>query len=329
VDSNINSENHVLIVDPRLGNRIKKEDTKWLPVPLIMALTRSTGNAIDMQVPIRGSLSDPKFKFWPIVEEVIRNIFIKPPSAGYLLHVKNVEREVEKSLSLTWPMRQTALDRKQERFIGRIADFLHDNPEASISVTPINYTEKEKEHLLLFEARKKYWMTLVNKKKEDFTEEDSLYVDKMSVKDSAFVRFLSQKIGDSMIYTVQEKCIDWVGNQAVNTAYARLLKAREQTFRSYFDEGAKITFRPGENIVPFNGFSYYKIDYPGEIPEALRKAYEELLELNEEKPREKYRDKRKARVQMLREERARSKEEKARLKAQEQKSENERKKGKD
>ena len=40
--------------------------------------------------------------------------------------------------------------------------------------------------------------------------------------------------------------------------------------------------------LPFNGFSYYKIDYKGDIPKSLEKAYERINELNNEPPRKKF-----------------------------------------
>lgn len=39
-NGNISSFNHLVILDPRVGKRIRKKDTKWIPVPLIMAFVR-------------------------------------------------------------------------------------------------------------------------------------------------------------------------------------------------------------------------------------------------------------------------------------------------
>jgi hypothetical protein len=51
-DSIIKSDNHLLIIDPHVTFRVKKKDAKWIPVPLIMSVIRSTGNAIDFEIPI-------------------------------------------------------------------------------------------------------------------------------------------------------------------------------------------------------------------------------------------------------------------------------------
>src|ERR1043165_2294739 len=295
-DSQIVSENHLVIVDPRPAKRVKKKDTNWLPVPLIMSLVRGKGNAIDFELPIRGSLSDPKFKLWPAVMQVVKNIFVKPPSSAYLFHVKQVETEVEKSLTLKWQYRQTELRRREEKFVNKIVGFLKDNNNATISVTPMIYNDKEKEHILLFEAKKKFFLASRNMKAGDLSPEDSIVIDKMSVKDSLFMHYLNKQVGDTMIYTVQEKCAYTVTADQVNARYNRMLSDRERIFRNYFvGIGSQVVFKPAQATIPFNGFSYYKIDYKGELPKKLIEAYEELQELNEEPPREQYKAERGAR----------------------------------
>ncbi len=294
VDSIIESENHLVIVDPRVAKRVKKKDTKWIPVPFIMSLVRNAGNAIDFNLPIRGDLSNPKFKIWGAIGEVVKNIFVKPPSSAYLFNVKEVEQEVEKSLSLQWQMRQTELRTAQEKFVSRMADFLKTNATATIAVTPFDYTEKEKEHILLFEAKKKYFLHAHHLSSKDLSEGDSILIDKMSVKDSLFVHYLDKQIGDTILFTLQEKCDFIITKKIVNNRFQQLLTAREIIFKNYFGDAAnRVKFKRNESTVPFNGFSYYKIDYPNEIPEELVMAYEELKQLDKEAPRERYNAKRK------------------------------------
>jgi len=49
-----------------------------------------------------------------------------------------------------------------------------------------------------------------------------------------------------------------------------------------------VKFNSVQNNIPYNGFSFYKIEYKGELPDFLLKAYKEMDELNNENPREKY-----------------------------------------
>jgi hypothetical protein len=120
-------------------------------------------------------------------------------------------------------------------------------------------------------------------------------VDKMSIKDSMFKRYLDKLVPDSMIFTVQEKCSHVISKQLVEKRYEELIAKRENVFKSYFGAAAgRIKFTRAKDMVPFNGFSYYKIDYQGEIPKQLLNAYYEMEQLNEKAPRKKYLKERKA-----------------------------------
>lgn len=61
---------------------------------------------------------------------------------------------------MKWEMRQHEVTHKQEMFIERMAEFLDKNQEASIQVTPMTYSDKEKEYILFYEAKKKYYLAM-------------------------------------------------------------------------------------------------------------------------------------------------------------------------
>jgi hypothetical protein len=292
-NGNIDSRNNLLMLDPRFADRLKRSGNKWIPMRLILSILRSRGNVIDYDVPIKGSLKDPKFNVWDIVGDVLTNIFVKPPSLGYILKVKTTERELERSLTLKWNMRTTELVRKQQKFIDQMGDFLVENPNARITVQPLVYVEKEKEYILFFEAKKKYYKTIKNIK--TLTKSDSAVIDKMHIKDSMLVKHLNKHANGPLIFTIQEKCEKYVGKDIVNAEYNKLMKERERIFRSNFKDvgvNKRVSFTGITNSVPYNGFSYYKIDYKGEFPEKLLNAYNDMHDLNKTKPRKKYEKKR-------------------------------------
>jgi hypothetical protein len=261
-----------------------------------MAFIRERGNVIDYEIPITGNLKDPKFHLSDVIFDLLGNIFIKPATAPYILAVKNIETEIEKTLTLKWMMCQNYLLPEQEKFIDRMADFLAKNTEASINIYPHHYAIKEKEYILYFEAKKKYFLIVNKKNDQSFNAEDSAMVDKMSVKDSLFVLYLNSKIKDSLIFSIQEKCTMIIDSSLINARFNQLIKERETAFNSHFkksDINKRITIYKCETLIPYNGFSFYKIEYHGEIPESLIKAYKEMSELNNEAPRKKYKQERK------------------------------------
>lgn len=294
-NGNISSNNHLVILDPRVGERLKKKgDTKWIPVPLIMAFVRERGNVIDYEIPVSGNLNNPKIHFKDIIFDLLKNIFVKPPTTAYAFKVNNIEQKIEKALTLKWEIRQTYLRNNQDKFIDKIADFLKKNKTASITVQPMEYTEKEKEYILFFEAKKKYYLMRYNKSASSFSEDDAKEVEKMSTKDNGFAVYLDKRFGND-IYTIQKKCMAYVGSDLVNSKYSQLIKNRDKAFRQQFiDNGTqgRIKILASKTEIPFNGFSYYKIKYNGEVPESLTDAYEKLDDIDEDKPRRKYKKER-------------------------------------
>ena len=290
-NSNLQSENHLIIIDPRVSKRVKNTDNRRLPLPLIMAFIRERGNVIDYQIPLTGNLKDPKFHWRDALIDLVKNIFIKPATIPYGIKVKTTEAKIEKLLTLNWEMRSATISQNQERFMGKMADFLKKTPDASITIYPQQYAIKEKEYILLYEAKKKYFLAVNNKNADSFTEADSIKVIKMSVKDSSFLQYLDKNSGNSMLFTVQDKCSKFIEPSIINSKYRQLNTQRERVFMAYFKQkelDKQIKMGRTKDVVPYNGFSYYRIVYKGEFPEDLIKAYQQLEELDESAPRDKF-----------------------------------------
>ena len=295
-NGNIKSDNQLLVIDPRLSKRLVNKNLRWLPMRIIMAFVRERGNVIDYQVPISGNLRDPKFHLRDVIFDVLKNIFVKPATTAYRMEVKTVETQIEKFLSVNWELRNSSPGSSEERFINEIVDFLEKNPDAKIKITPQVYTNKEKEYILFFEAKKKYFLTSLKKNSQSLSKEDSLQVEKMSIKDSAFVHYLDKLINDPLIFTIQEKCKRYIDSQIVNAKFKELNNDRQKVFLSYFKNNKaenQVSILSSESVIPYNGFSFYKIDYKGEFPESLLRAYRKMNDLNNAEPRRKFKKERK------------------------------------
>ena len=292
----IKSDNHLVIIDPRATKRLRNKDAKWIPLPLILSFIRERGNVIDYEIPITGNMKNPKFHLRDVIFDLLENIFVKPATTSYRLQVKNIETEIEKSLTLKWGLRNSELLPTQVKFLEKMANFLEKNPESGIVIYPHVYTIKEKEYILLYEAKKRYYIASNNIDARMYNEHDSELVDKMAIKDTLFVQYLNKQVNDSMVFTIQEKCSRVIDESIVNDKFRKLKKDREEAFKIYFKENdviKRIELSETENVIPYNGFSYYKIKYKGELPEYLIDAYKKMNELNDEAPRDKFKNFRK------------------------------------
>jgi hypothetical protein len=290
-NGSIKSDNHLILIDPRMSKRLRNKDMKWIPMPLIMAFVRERGNVIDYKIPITGNLNNPRFHLRDVLTDVVENIFIKPPTTPYRFDVKNLENKIEKSLHVTWEMHQYKLLENQETFLKEVSGFLKNNPQATISVYPMVYSEKEKEYILFYETKKKYYLKQHHINQKSFSKKDSITVEKMSVKNPTLVRALSKGLSDTVMFTLQEKCYNYVGHKTVNKKLNELKERRKNTFLSFFIKDGtdkQIKIHRSVSEIPFNGFSYFKLDYQHDIPVALRDAYQKMTELNDKVPRKKY-----------------------------------------
>ena len=90
---------------------------------------------------------------------------------------------------------------------------------------------------------------------------------------------------------LQGKCAEVVHSALVNLKYKQLMKERVYSFRSIISKknvDKQVKMAKEENTIPYNGFSYFKIDYKGEFPAQLIKAYQQMNELNSKAPRKEY-----------------------------------------
>lgn len=287
----IQSINHLLVIDPRVNKRIRNKNINWIPLRLIMFFVRDRGNIIDYEIPITGNLNKPDFIYKDVIFDALENIFVKPATTSYRTQVKNTEYEIEESMFLKWDMRKNELSSSQINFLENMANLLKEDSTLSISIVPMPYTEKEKEYILFFEAKKQYYLANKNLTTKLLCEDDTITIDKMSNKDSSFVKYLNTKLGKKLTFTVQDKCLNLLGNNYINKKFDELNASRRDIVKAFFKEidgGKRVKIKPIKNNIPYNGFSYYKIDYKGEIPKSLKKAYQKINEFNNEAPRNKF-----------------------------------------
>jgi hypothetical protein len=289
----IKSKNHVVLIDPRIGTRLKSKELKWVPLPIVMAFVRERGNIIDYKIPIGGSLKDPKFHLGDVFIDLFENIFVKPPTLPYGLEIRTVERSIESSVSITWAMGQSDLEKNQIRFINKMARFLKANNEAFIDVYPEHYAAKEQEQILFYEARKKYFLQRHHKSNIEFSKKDSLATGKIELKKIRWylVKDLTKITRDTTMFTIQDRCNHFLGDNAVQQSYLKLIEARSNALLAAFsDKGveSQVRLHASKDIVPHDGFSTYRISYSGKMPEELQRSYDKLFELNQRELRQKY-----------------------------------------
>jgi hypothetical protein len=100
-----------------------------------------------------------------------------------------------------------------------------------------------------------------------------------------------------MLFTMEAKAERYLDAALIEGSLNKLKAARQEAFLAFFKEKgveSQVRFVKGVDVVPFNGFSYFKVNYDGDLPERLSTAYIEMQNLNDEAPRKAYQKERKA-----------------------------------
>jgi uncharacterized protein involved in outer membrane biogenesis len=79
------AENKVAIDQLTFGEKTDSPDATSLPVPLAVALLKDRNGRIDIDLPIRGDLNDPDFKYGKVVWSTLTNILAKMVASPFTL----------------------------------------------------------------------------------------------------------------------------------------------------------------------------------------------------------------------------------------------------
>jgi len=81
----LDAQHHIVIDQLEFGDKTESKDAVSLPVKLAVALLKDRNGVIDLNLPVTGSLDDPKFRLAPIIWKVFVNILEKAVTAPFAL----------------------------------------------------------------------------------------------------------------------------------------------------------------------------------------------------------------------------------------------------
>jgi hypothetical protein len=84
-DGKLDARNQVVLNQLTFGDKIESKDATKLPVLLAVALLKDRNGVIDINLPVSGSVNDPKFSVGGIIIKVIVNLLVKALTAPFAL----------------------------------------------------------------------------------------------------------------------------------------------------------------------------------------------------------------------------------------------------
>ncbi len=185
---NLKAENKIQFNQLTFGDKVESEKAINAPVKLAVALLTDRNGQINLDVPITGSLDDPKFKIWPVVWQVLKNLIMKAVTAPFAL-LASLGADEETSFvefdygSATAP--ESALKK-----VEAVSKALYDRPNLNMDIEPHVDLEKDKEGLKDVEMLNR---VKARKLKATLAKGGpALSLDQVSVSDEEYLGFLTQ-----------------------------------------------------------------------------------------------------------------------------------------
>ena len=146
VKKKLESQNYIFLDQLTLGDRVENpQATKW-PVKLAIALLKDRKGEIKLDLPVTGSLDDPKFSVWGIIIKILINLISKAATSPFSL-LGAVFGGGEELSFVEFDYGSTTVAEPNAKKLETIVKALHDRPSLKMDIEGHVDMEKDREGL--------------------------------------------------------------------------------------------------------------------------------------------------------------------------------------
>ncbi len=131
----LTASNRLLVNQFTFGDKVESKDATKLPVKFAVSLLKDKDGVIDLDLPIEGSLDDPKFRIGKIVWQVLGNLIAKAATAPFALLGKLFGGKGDELSSVDFPDGLATLDEVGRKKLDALAKALKDRPALKLQAT--------------------------------------------------------------------------------------------------------------------------------------------------------------------------------------------------
>ncbi|MGE5717988.1 MAG: DUF748 domain-containing protein, partial [Acidobacteriota bacterium] len=151
----LTATNRFLVNQFDFGEKVESKDATKLPVRLAVSLLKDKDGVIDLDLPIEGSLDDPKFRIGKVIWKILGNLIAKAATSPFALLGKLLGGKGEEYSSVDFPDGVAALDENAKKKLDTLAKALKDRPALTLQATGRFSGEKDLEGLRSFRVERK------------------------------------------------------------------------------------------------------------------------------------------------------------------------------
>lgn len=135
----LDAQQHFVVDQLELGDRVESPDAIHAPFKLAVALLRDRNGVIDLNLPMNGSLDDPKFQIGPVLWHIFVNLIVKAATAPFALlgHLFGGGEHVNE---IDFAAGSAELPPPAKEQLAAIAKALKDRPQLKLDI-PIAYSK--------------------------------------------------------------------------------------------------------------------------------------------------------------------------------------------
>ncbi len=151
----LSASNHFLVNQFDFGEKVESKDATKLPVRLAVSLLKDKDGVIDLDLPIEGSLDDPKFRIGKVIWQILGNLIAKAATSPFALLGKILGGKGEEYASLDFADGVATLDEAAKKKLDALAKALKDRPALMLQATGRFSREKDLEGLRSLRVERK------------------------------------------------------------------------------------------------------------------------------------------------------------------------------
>jgi hypothetical protein len=139
-DRALSAQHHIRIDQLEWGEATASKEAVPLPIKLATSLLKDVNGVIDLDVPVNGTLDDPKFRIGPIVWQIIKNILVKAVTFPFRA-LGSLFKGAEEAQFVQFAPGESTLDPAAAGQLDALAKGLAQKPEIKLDV-PIGVVDE-------------------------------------------------------------------------------------------------------------------------------------------------------------------------------------------
>ena len=136
-NSQLVGDNSIVLRDFKLGDKVPHPDALDIPLGLAVALLKDASGKIDIDLPIRGDIDDPKFSYGEVVKSTLGKLLLKIILSPFTLLGNLLGIEPNELDSITFLAGRADLTPPQVQRIGKLAEALSLRPALQLVINGV------------------------------------------------------------------------------------------------------------------------------------------------------------------------------------------------